>query len=65
MAPTADHATGPGRLAFAIGILLAFNAIAIALVLAVGLPAPPWVFAAWFVGDVVAGLIALGLTERW
>jgi hypothetical protein len=64
MAPTAGHASRPGRFAVAIGILLAFNAVAIALVIAGGLPAHPGIFAAWFIGDALVGLLALGLTER-
>ena len=63
MAPTAGHAPR-SRLIVALAILLAFNSVAIAVVLAGGLPATPAVFAAWFVGDVVIGLVALGLTER-
>jgi hypothetical protein len=64
MAPTADHASRPTRFIVAVGILVAFNAAAIALVLAGGLPATPLVFTAWFVGDVIVGLVALGLTDR-
>ena len=45
-------------------ILLIFNAVAIALVLAGGLPAHPGVFAAWFVGDIVIGHVVPELTER-
>jgi hypothetical protein len=63
MTPTAGHASRSG-LVVALAILLAFNAAAVALVLAGGLPASPAVFAAWFVGDVLVGLVALGLTER-
>jgi hypothetical protein len=62
--PTAGHASRPSRFVLALAILVAFNALALVLVLAGGLPASPAVFAAWFVGDVLVGLTALGLTER-
>jgi hypothetical protein len=60
---TEGHAF-PSGLVVALAVLLAFNAIAIALMIAGGLPAHPGIFAAWFVGDVIVGLVALGLTER-
>jgi hypothetical protein len=65
MAPIPGHAVRPARSVVALALLLAFNAVAIALMVASGLPAHPAVFTAWFVGDMIAGLIALGLTERW
>ncbi len=61
---SAGHTLQPSRLTVAVTILVLFNVVAIALVLAGGLPAEPWIFVAWFVGDIVVGLIALGLTDR-
>jgi hypothetical protein len=60
-----DGALGSPRLLAALTLLVAFNAAAIAWIVAAGLPAHPAVFAAWFVGDAILGLVALGLTERW
>jgi hypothetical protein len=60
---TEGHAF-PSGFVVAIGILVAFNAVAIVLMVSGGLPAHPGIFAAWFVGDVLVGLVALGLTER-
>jgi uncharacterized protein (DUF2062 family) len=67
MTPTAGQASRSTRFIVAVAVLIAFNAAAaaIALVLAGGLPASQIVFATWFVGDVLVGLVALGLTERW
>lgn len=58
------NALGSNRFLTALAILVVFNAAAVAWVVAVGLPAQPWVFAAWFVGDIVVGLIVVGLTDR-
>jgi hypothetical protein len=54
----------PSGFVVALAVLLAFNAIAIVLMTAGGLPANPGIFTAWFVGDALVGLVALGLTER-
>lgn len=64
MTSTARHASRPSRLAIAIAVLVVFNALAIALMAAGGLPAHPGVFTAWFVGDMIVGVWALELTER-
>jgi hypothetical protein len=47
----------------ALALLVAFNVLAVGLMLVAAIPPEPWVFAAWFVGDAVVGLIVLGLTE--
>lgn len=47
----------------ALALLVAFNVLTVGLMLVAGIPPEPLVFAAWFVGDAVIGLIVLGLTD--
>lgn len=63
MPRSSSRALPSGRVLLAVAILILFNAVAIALMLGGGLPAQPKIFAAWFAGDLLVGLAALGLTE--
>ena len=58
------HALRSLRLLGAIALLLAFNALALWLLVASAVPTEPWAFASLFLGDMAVGLIALSLTDR-
>jgi hypothetical protein len=51
------------RLLGALALLGVFNGLAMWLAFSSATPMQPWLFAAWFLGDAIVGLIALGLTE--
>ena len=61
---TTDGVLRSYRLLAVLVLLVAFNAAAISLIIAGGFPASTGTFAAWFVGDIVVGLVVLGLTDR-
>jgi hypothetical protein len=49
----------------AIGMVVAFNLLMIALAAMAGGPIEPPFVAAWIGGDFALSLLALALTERW